>query len=94
MPPLSVGRLVLDSLEVGRLPLLRIELINMETNPVVLLTLQNRDGSNSDIVLTRDCYRMFNVRDIVNIQEGRMNAHVAYSGICDETGDSLLKIIR
>jgi hypothetical protein len=86
---------VIDTLELGRLyPLLRIELINLETNPLVLLTLQTRHGHNSDIVLPRDCYHLLNLRDIVNIQEGRMNAYVVYSGICDETVASLLKVIR
>jgi hypothetical protein len=86
---------VIDSIELGRLyPLLRIDIINLETKAVVLLTLQIRDGHTSDIVLPRDCYHLFTLKDIVNIQEGRMHAHVMYTGICDETGASLLQVIR
>ena len=85
---------VVDSLELGRAyALLRIELINVETNPVVLLTLKNLYGQYL-IVLPRDCYHLFNLRDIVNIQEGRMQAYVVYRGICDETGASLFRFIR
>jgi hypothetical protein len=84
-----------ESLEVGRpYPLLGIELLNMQENPIVLLKLQNPDGSHSAVALVTECYHVFTLRYIIDTQEGRLYSRVVYRSICVVKGAALLDVMR